>query len=65
MSQSSKGEFKAIVKLIDTAIDKARDKQDSWNLDRYVHILNEYMRTKKITMAEYMDVKLYLGHSMD
>ena len=58
--------IKLIIRTISEAIDLALKKQDSYNLDRYAALLNRVMNdNKKITMAEYMDCKLYLGHSMD
>lgn len=58
--------IKLIIKTISQAIDLALKKHDSYNRERYVNLLNRVMTdNQKITMAEYMDCKLYLGHSMD
>lgn len=58
--------IKLIIRTISEAIDLAVKKHDQYNLDRYTALLNRVMTdNQKITMAEYMDCKLYLGHSMD
>lgn len=52
-------------KIINAAIKLATQKNDDYNLIRFKNLLERNLNGQKITMAEYMDVKLYLGHSMD
>jgi hypothetical protein len=54
------------MKLIEQAIYKSSLESDHYNYFRYNELKKRLLELNdKITMAEYMDVKLYLGHSMD
>lgn len=52
-------------KTVEDAYKKAVDQSDWYNADRYVHIISRMNDGKDITMAEYMDARLYLGLSVD
>lgn len=51
--------------LSDKAIYKASLEPEPYNYFRYSDMKRDLQKTGKITMAEFMDIKLYLGHSMD
>lgn len=50
-----------IKKLLLKAIEKAKNNFDQYNFERYSAMLDR----KKLTMAEYMDIRSYLGLSLD
>lgn len=53
------------IDLIERAINKCGMLGDKWNGERYQNIKDRYLKTDIITMVEYMDVRLYLGLSVD
>ena len=53
------------LELINKAIQRAKDKFDEYNGERYQKIKESYIRNDDITIAQYMDVRLYLGLNVD